>query len=126
MKDIVVLAPIKDIYDKAVQLVKERNYSNVEVVFGNMGEGLVIARELVKDGVKIIVTRGGTYKLLQADLSIPVVEIKVSAFDVLESFDRIGDSDEVVGVAGYTNVVYGFDILKKLIPKQGSEGRDHQ
>lgn len=118
MKDIVVLAPIEDIYDKAVNLVKERNYSNVDVVFGNMGEGLVIARELVKKGAKIIVTRGGTYKLLQADLSIPVVEIKVSAFDVLESFDRLGDTDEVVGVAGYTNVVYGFDILKRLIPNQ--------
>lgn len=131
MKDIVVLAPIKDIYDKARKLIKERNYSNVDVVLGNMGEGLVIARELVKDGVKIIVTRGGTYKLLQDDLSIPVVEIKVSAFDVLESFDRIGDTDEVVGVAGYTNVVYGFDILKKLIPNKvvkveiTSEGEIH-
>ncbi|MBP1918965.1 sigma 54-interacting transcriptional regulator [Youngiibacter multivorans] len=118
MKDIVVLAPIEDIYDKAVNLVKERNYSNVEVILGNMGEGLMIARELVKNGVKIIVTRGGTYKLIQTDLSIPVVEIKVSAFDVLESFDRIGDKDEIVGVAGYTNVVYGFDILKKLIPNK--------
>lgn len=118
MKDIVVLAPIMDVYNKAVQLIEERGYHNVEVILGTMSEGLKIARKLEKEGVKIIVTRGGTYRLVREALNIPVVEIKVSAFDIVESFDKLEDPNEVIGLVGYTNVVYGFDVLKKFIPNK--------
>lgn len=118
MKDIIVLAPIKDVYDKAAEIIKEREYHNVEVVLGTMSKGLKIARKLEKEGAKIIVTRGGTYRLVSEALSIPVVEIKVSAFDIIESFDKLQDPNEVIGLAGYTNVVYSFDILKKFIPNK--------
>lgn len=118
MKDIVVLAPILDIYNKAIHIVEERGYRNVEVILGTMSEGLKLARKLEKEGVKIIVTRGGTYRLVREALNIPVVEIKVSAFDIIESFDKLKDPNEVIGLVGYTNVVYGFDILKKFIPNE--------
>ncbi|MDV3428017.1 MAG: PrpR N-terminal domain-containing protein, partial [Bacillota bacterium] len=118
MKDIVVLAPIIDIYDKATELIRERKYSNVEVVLGTMSDGLNKALKLEKSGVKIIVTRGGTYKLLHEALSIPVVEIKASAYDIIESFDKLHNPNEVVGLVGYTNVVNGFDIVKKFIPNE--------
>jgi PAS domain S-box-containing protein len=118
MKDIVVLAPIMDIYNKAIHIVEERGYRNVEVILGTMSEGLKLARKLEKEGVKIIVTRGGTYRLVREALNIPVVEIKVSAFDIIESFDKLQDPNEVIGLVGYTNVVYGFDILKKFIPNE--------
>lgn len=118
MKDIVVLAPIMDVFEKAVEIVSESNYSNVDVVLGTMAEGLKIAKQLEKDGVKVIVTRGWTYKMVKEALKIPVVEIKVSAYDIIESFEAVADPDEVVGLAGYSSVVYGFDILEKLIPNK--------
>lgn len=116
MKDIVVLAPIPDVFDKAVKIVEEQDYDNVEVLLGTMNEGLQIAEDLERQGVKIIVTRGGTYKLLKQNLQIPLVEIKVSAYDIIQSFDQIGDPEEMIGLVGYSNVVFGFNLLKKLIP----------
>lgn len=118
MKDIVVLAPIKDIYDKTNEIIKENKYSTVQAVMGNMGEGLKVAKKLEADGAKIIVTRGGTYKLVHDALKIPVVEIKVSAYDIIESFDKLHNTGEKIGLVGYSNVVYGFDILKKFIPNE--------
>lgn len=118
MKDIVVLAPINDIYDKANAIVKDNNYSNVHVVLGTMKEGLELAKKLEEEGAKIIVTRGGTYKLVRDALKIPVVEIKVSVYDIIESFDKLDDPNEKIGLVGYNNVVYGFDILKKFIPNE--------
>jgi PAS domain S-box-containing protein len=118
MKDIVVLAPIMDVYNKASEIIAERKYDNVEVVLGTMGEGLEIARRLEEDGAKIIVTRGGTYKMVKEALSIPVVEIKVTAYDIIESFGKLEDPNETIGLVGYTNVVFGFDVLKKFIPNE--------
>lgn len=118
MKDIVVLAPIQDVYDKTVEIIKEQGYENVDVVVGTMSKGLEIAKKLEKDGAKIIVTRGGTYKLVKSQLNIPVVEIKVSAYDIVNSFDQIKDPEEVIGLVGYSNVVFGFNVLKKIIPNE--------
>lgn len=118
MKDIVVLAPIEDIYVKAKNIIQENKYSNVQVVLGTMSEGLKIAKKLEEDGAKIIVTRGGTYELVRHSLKIPVVEIKVSAYDIIESFDKLDNPNEIIGLVGYSNVVYGFDLLKKSIPNE--------
>lgn len=118
MKDITVIAPIKDIYDKTVELIGEFNYKNVDVYMGSLYDALKIAEELEKEGTKIIVTRGGTYQLLKKHLRIPVVEIKVSVYDIVESFDKIDDTNEVIGLVGYSNIVVGFDVLKKFIPNE--------
>lgn len=118
MKDIIVLAPIIDVYEKAEEIIKEQGYSNVEVVLGTMSEGLKLAKEMEKNGAKIIVTRGGTYKLVKSELKIPVAEIKVSAYDIIESFDKVENTNEVIGLVGYSNVVFGFNILQKLIPNE--------
>ena len=118
MKDIVVLAPIQDVFDKTAEIISEQGYSNVDVVLGTMSKGLEIAKKLEKEGVQIIVARGGTYKLVKSQLKIPVVEIKVSAYDIVNSFDQIKDPDEVIGLVGYSNVVFGFNVLKKIIPNE--------
>lgn len=118
MKDIVVLAPIQDVYDKTAEIISEQGYSNVDVVLGTMSQGLEIAKQLEKEGVQIIVARGGTYKLVKSQLKIPVVEIKVSAYDIVNSFDQIKDPNEVIGLVGYSNVVFGFNVLKKIIPNE--------
>ncbi len=115
MKEILVIAPVKDIYDKSIKIINNRGYRNIEVIQGEMIQGLNIAREAIKKGVRIIVTRGGTYKLIKEYLNIPVVEIKVSAFELIESIEKVNDIDKCIGVVGYNNVVSGFDVLSKVI-----------
>lgn len=115
MKEILVLAPVKEIYEKSIKIIKDRGYKNIDVVQGGMVQGLEIAREAVKKGVRIIVTRGGTYKLIKENVDIPVVEIKVSAFELIESIEKVESIDGIIGVVGYNNVVSGFDLLKKVI-----------
>lgn len=115
MKEIVVLAPIQDLFEKAVEIVKEHKYSNVDVCLGSMSEGVEVAKKAIEDGAEIIVTRGGTYQLVKEKFSVPVIEIKVSAYDIIESFEKVKNPKEVIGVVGYSNVVYGFDILLKIL-----------
>ena len=115
MKDIVILAPIEDIYNKAQEIIEECNYKSVSVVLGSMREGVKIAKKLEAEGARAIVTRGGTYFLVKNAVNIPVVEIKVGAYDLIESFEKVKDSSEVVALVGYGNIVYGFNLLEKLI-----------
>lgn len=116
MKEILVLAPLEDIREKAEEIVREQGYHNVEVKLGNMSEGVEVARSAIEQGCEILVARGGTYQLVREEFTVPAVEIKVTAYDILESFRQIGDPNETIGVVGYTNVVYGYDLLRQLIP----------
>ena len=81
-----------------------------------MSEGVEVARQAIAQGAELIVSRGGTYQLVKEAFPIPVVEIKVSAYDVLQSFEQVDDPNETIGVVGYSNVVDGYDLLRKLLP----------
>lgn len=116
MKEIVVLTPLEAMRKKAEDIVVQQGYHNVEVLPGSMSRGVEVARQAIGQGAELIVTRGGTYQLVKAAFSIPVVEIKVTAYDLLQSFEEVKDPDEPIGIVGYSNVIYGYDLLRKLLP----------
>jgi len=119
MKDILVIAPLQDVYDKAVQIAEESGYEDVEVALGTMQEGLRIAREAQARGVSVIVSRGWTCHMIQNELDIPTIEIPVSAYDIVETLTPLLDGldrNDMIGVVGHGNVIYGFDILQTLLP----------
>lgn len=79
----------------------------VLVDVGDLHEGLRKALELQDEGVEVFISRGGTAKLIRERLSAPVVEIKVSAYDILEAFQKIPPGAKRIGIIGFENVIYG-------------------
>jgi PAS domain S-box-containing protein len=118
MKDIVVICPIQNIYDTALDIIEKHQYQNIDVLLGNMSEGVVLAGQAIAAGAKIIVSRGGTYHMIREAYSIPITEIKVDAYDIIESYQQIDDDVQEIGVVGYGNIIYGFDIIRQLIPER--------
>ncbi|WP_027178486.1 sigma-54-dependent Fis family transcriptional regulator [Maridesulfovibrio bastinii] len=119
MKDILVIAPLKEVYDKTVEIIEEHKYDNVAVELGTMQQGLKKAIEGEKLGASVIVSRGWTYKKIENELEIPSIEIPVSAYDIVETLTPILEQinhQQTIGVIGHDNVIYGFDILRNLLP----------
>jgi transcriptional regulator with PAS, ATPase and Fis domain len=116
MKEIMVIAPTRGIFDAARSLIAEHRYENIEVDQGTMADGLEKARAAVDAGARILVSRGGTYRMCCEAFALPVVEIKVSAYDIIQTLSDAEIRDRVIGVVGYNNVVDGFDILRELLP----------
>jgi PAS domain S-box-containing protein len=115
MKDIVLIAPFKDLYDLSAQIIEEHDYVNIQVMLGDLGDGLSIARNAVDLGARVLISRGGTYDLLKKKLNVPVVEIKLTAFDILRSFKSVLNYTGKIGVIGYKNVIYGYDVLEEIL-----------
>ena len=118
MKDIVIIAPYKNLYDLSREVIEERNYDNIDVIIGDLNEGLKIAKHEVDLGTRVVISRGGTYNLLKANLGVPLVEIKLTAFDILRSYSEIKDYKTKVAIVGYENVIYGYDELKTILGSQ--------
>lgn len=115
MKDIVMIAPFKELYDLSTQIIREYEYDNIEVLLGDLSDGLTTAQNAVDLGARVLISRGGTYNLLKEKLNVPVVEIKLTAFDILRSFKSVLDYDGRIGVVGYKNVIYGYDVLEEVL-----------
>jgi Propionate catabolism activator len=112
MKEIAIIAPIASISEVAHRVVAENGYGNVDIVAGthNLWKGVEAARCAIDEGAKVLVSRGGTYDLIKSEFDIPVVEIKVTAFDLIDSFKVAKEAGEtgVVGVIGSDGIDSGL------------------
>lgn len=115
MNDIVIIAPYKDLYQLCKRIIKERGYENIDVILGDLSEGVVEAKKAVAKGAKIIISRGGTYRMIKSSVNIPVVELRITAFDLLKGFKDLLDYKGKIGVVGFENVIYGCDKIGEIL-----------
>lgn len=117
MKEILIVAPTQITYEKTKTIVKEKKYKNIKVIFANLNESVQVVKKHI-EGVQVIISRGGTYTILKNAYQIPLVEIKVDAYDIIESYKSVKDLNEPLGIIGFKNVIYGFDILEKILNRK--------
>jgi len=82
---------------------------------GDLKEGLRKGRELIERGVEVIISRGGTAKLLKEQLPIPVVEIQVTAYDILGALQKVKNRHLKIGILGFENIIFGSEKLADLL-----------
>ena len=132
---ITLIAPFPSMEAVAREVVKERIDEwpeGVDVRVGDLQAGLEQAYAAQREGAEVIVSRGGTASLISTHLRIPVVEIPVTAFDILRALKQMQEYDSPVGVVGFRNVIYGYedfnDIwgmeLKEITLTEESEARE--
>ncbi len=114
MKKIAIIAPVEDIYYKSLKILENRKLDNIEVYLATMEEGLELSKQLVKNGYEILITRGGTFLLLENALDIPIIEIRNSFEDILESVEKASKKNKI-GVVGFRNIIESVDYISKLM-----------
>ncbi len=115
MNDIAIIAPYKELYLLCKKIVNDYFYKDINVIFGDLSQGVEEAKKAVNRGTKIIISRGGTYKLIKEKVKIPVVEIKVSSFDLLKVFKAVSKYEGKIGVVGYENVIDKCEIIADML-----------
>lgn len=130
MKDILLVAPYEELFESCSQLIKEKNIKNVEVVLVKTEEEYNLEAIVNEKSPLVVISRGGIYsKIKDMFGSIAVVEMKISAYDIVNSIKEIFDIEEAVAVLGYENITYGFDILETIkkvnvVKVKREEGKD--
>jgi len=114
--DIVFIAPFKNLYDIAKNLIKVHNFKDIEVVMGDLQQGLDLAKCTVENGTRVLISRGGTYSLIQENVDVPVVEVGLASFDIFKSLKLIRQVHEPLAIIGYDNVIKGYDVIGELFP----------
>ena len=107
-------------YDAMVPLInelkKDQDDLEVSVKVGNLESGAGYAQTMERQGVDILISRGGTAKLIREAVSIPVIDIHISGYDLLRSIMLAsGHSEDKKALVGFSNITLGAASIVSLL-----------
>ncbi|MEW5784213.1 MAG: sigma 54-interacting transcriptional regulator [Bacillota bacterium] len=112
----IFIAPGKDLEKLARQVALELNVE-LRTFDQAMEEALETARHYLDEGVECIISRGPTGVYLKNHLSIPIIQVQVTAFDILQALNkayRYGDCTAYIDHVHRMNA-YDFEAMQELI-----------
>jgi len=114
MNPVALIAPYEKMAMMAREICKEFG-KGIVIEEGDLQEGLRKGQVLVERGTEVIISRGGTAQLLKKELMIPIVEIQVTAYDIVGALQKIPNRRQKIGIIGFGNIIYGSHKLAGLL-----------
>jgi PAS domain S-box-containing protein len=115
MAKIAYIAPDEEMYQMAKEVLTGP-FEDIRIEKGHLSEGVRVARSLLKEGVEVIVARGGTAEYIKrAGLNVSLVEIPYAGFDVVRALSaamRIGTS---IGVVAFPSMIMGIESMGPVL-----------
>jgi PAS domain S-box-containing protein len=112
---IILIAPYLKLKESSQKVVDRNNY-DIDVYLGDLEEGVKVAKEAVKNGAELIISRGGTATMIKENVDVPVVEINVTGFDLLRViYPFVSSENKKIGIIGYSNVIYGMKSISNTL-----------
>jgi len=88
----------------------------ITIKIGDLEEGVQQAKELEKQGIDVIISRGGTAIAIEKELSdIPVVRIQISGFDIIRAIHKIRKATDKIAIIGFYPFTYGIEGLGRIL-----------
>jgi PAS domain S-box-containing protein len=114
MQPILIIAPHPTIVKTAGQVAK--NNEKVQVEYGLLEDAIPSALAAESQGAQVIISRGGTTRLLErSELTIPVVDIALSPFNMLSAIHKAQSFGRKITVMGSIRIIRGVEKLGRIL-----------
>lgn len=90
---------------------------SLDVREGDLEEAISLVNQLDQEQYDVIISRGGTAKMLQDYTSLPVVEVKISVYDMLRSIKLAENYQDGYAIVGFENITESAHVLCDLLQK---------
>ncbi|WP_419784895.1 sigma 54-interacting transcriptional regulator [Pseudodesulfovibrio sp.] len=112
--DIGVVAPDKNLMEMFLQ-IREESTLEFELKTGLYDDAITMARDLVADGVKVLVSRGETTLQIRSAISVPVVDIPITVHDVIPLIDQARAYSDRIAVVGFGEIVKAARVAAPIL-----------
>jgi PAS domain S-box-containing protein len=112
---VAVVAPYAELKHAVRAAVEELGFDVIVEECSDHAGGVRAATRALERGAEAIVSRGGTAMRIARALSVPVVEIEVSLYDILRCLHGLREHKGEIGITGFCNVVSGCDNLGDML-----------
>lgn len=112
---VLAIAPFESMADLFQTVALDYPQIQLTVEIGDRETGLSKALTVFEANYDVVISRGGTARVLEEEVSIPVIDVEVSALDVLRQIRAEGVEEKRVAAVGFegplANLERGQDIL---------------
>jgi transcriptional regulator with PAS, ATPase and Fis domain len=116
---IIFVSPDEKLTERARDVI-DASGEMIDVYQGSLSDGVIIARQAVENGAKVIISRGGTGNLIKKNLQVPVVKVEISGYDIIHAVTRAMENSTIVGVVGFDNLVSSAKSISTIMDKHFS------
>jgi PAS domain S-box-containing protein len=109
-----IIAPHATVLETAGRVAKSNE--KVQVEYGLLEDAIPIALTAESQGAQVIISRGGTTRLLErSELAIPVVDITMSPFNMLSAIHKAQSFGRKITVMGSIRIIRGVEKLSQIL-----------
>lgn len=98
------IAPYEGMKNQMLTLAKEYPAVELTVFVGDMEQGLQIARNNFHGDYDVVISRGATAKMLRKQLTIPVIEIDISMYDILCAIKLASGMKKTIAMISFADI----------------------
>jgi transcriptional regulator with PAS, ATPase and Fis domain len=113
---ILAIAPYEGMEPLLSKLAEEYENINLTILVGDLKKGVEIAQSNFHENYDVIISRGGTAKLIRQSVSLPVIEIDTSAYDILRTLKLSRADTKKVAIVGFSAITEQSLFLKEVLP----------
>lgn len=110
-----VIVPYEGLFEMMKEIQQQVDDIQLDVELGNLHEGVAIAKDAENNGYHVIISRGGTASMIQEAVSLPVIDIQVTGYDVLRIITLVKGFSRKAAIVGFTNITHGAATICKLL-----------
>ncbi|MEH7484635.1 PrpR N-terminal domain-containing protein [Neobacillus drentensis] len=111
---VLAIAPYDGLKELLIELGRNQEFE-IHVEVGDLEKGVELASRAADHGFDIIISRGGTAELIQKKVSIPVIEIEVSGYDMLRVLTLVKDYPGKAAIVGFPPISEGAATVCQIL-----------
>lgn len=109
------VAPYEGMKTLMSSVVADYPQIDLTLFVGDMEQGLEIARSNFHGDYDVVISRGGTAKMLQKNLALPVIEIDISMYDILCALKLADGLTGKTAMVSFANITSSAHLLCDLM-----------
>jgi len=116
MGKIGIISPYRKLYYETLSVKEELKElkNDIDVRIGLLSNAVDVAKDLIKNGTEVLISRGGTLSYLGREFpDMPLVEIEISSYDIAEAIMEAKSISPHIALVIFNNMFYeGRDLAK--------------
>lgn len=88
---------------------------DIHIEVANLQEAIPLAQAGERQGYDVIISRGGTAKLIEPEVAIPVIDVHVSGYDMLRVLTLANDFPGKKAIVGFSNITLGAKAITDVL-----------
>ena len=109
------IAPYEELANSLTIVGEQFENISIDVFTGDLEEGQEIAQSLFHQNYDAIISRGGTANLIQQSVSIPVIDVSISVYDILGAIKLANNYTEDFVIIGYPSITETAYLLCNIL-----------